>query len=76
MRTLSFLALSVFLFAGAPLSDMGGKEPTVYICTGPKAAVYHKTMRCSGLNRCSGDVVPLSLSKAKEMGRRACKKCY
>lgn len=42
----------------------------VYICTGPKAAVYHRTNHCSGLNRCSGDIVSVSLSKAKGMGRR------
>ena len=51
-------------------------EPTVYVCTGPKATTYHKTNHCSGLNRCSGDIIPVSLSKAKQMGRRPCKKCY
>lgn len=54
------------------------KETTqiVYICTGPKAYVYHSTSDCSGLNRCSASVVTVSLSKAKAMGRRACRKCY
>ena len=50
--------------------------PTVYVCTGPTASTYHKSNRCSGLNRCSGDVIPVSLSKAKQMGRRPCRKCY
>ena len=49
---------------------------TVYVCTGPKATTYHKTNHCSGLNRCNGSVVEVSLSKAKQMGRRPCKKCY
>lgn len=54
------------------------KETTqiVYVCTGPTASTYHKSNRCSGLNRCSGEIVPVSLSKAKQMGRRPCKKCY
>lgn len=51
-------------------------EPIVYVCTGPTASTYHKSNRCSGLNRCSGEIVPVSLSKAKQMGRRPCKKCY
>ena len=51
-------------------------EPTVYVCTGSTASTYHKSNRCSGLNRCSGEIVPVSLSKAKQMGRRPCKKCY
>ena len=51
-------------------------EPIVYICTGSKAYTYHKTNRCRGLNRCSGNVVAVSLSKAKQMDRRPCKLCY
>ena len=54
------------------------KETTqiVYVCTGPKAYTYHKSSDCSGLNNCSGSVISVSLSKAKQMGRRPCKKCY
>lgn len=45
---------------------------TVYICTGPKAKVYHSTSKCRGLNRCSGDIKSISLKEAKK-SRRACK---
>lgn len=48
---------------------------TVYICTGPKAKVYHSTSKCRGLNRCSGDIKSISLKEAKK-SRRACKICY
>mgnify|MGYP003522114312 CR=1 FL=1 len=48
----------------------------VYICTGPKARVYHKTDECRGLDRCSGDVESVSLEQAKGMGRRECRICY
>jgi len=48
----------------------------VYICTGPYASVYHSTPNCSGLNRCSGNIVKVSLKHARAMGRRACSKCY
>lgn len=59
----------------ANCSNVQGGQ-SVYICTGPKAYTYHKSSDCSGLNRCSGSVISVSLSKAKQMGRRPCKKCY
>lgn len=51
------------------------KSDTVYICTGPKAKVYHKYKDCRGLDRCSGDIKEISLEKAKKI-RRPCKICY
>lgn len=71
--------ISLYLVLGNVFTESVSGNSTnsvVYICTGPKAAVYHRTKHCSGLNRCSGDIVSVSLSKAKGMGRRPCKKCY
>lgn len=48
---------------------------TVYICTGPKAKVYHKYKDCRGLRNCSGDIKAVSLEQAKK-SRRACRICY
>ena len=48
----------------------------VYICTGPKAQVFHATSNCSGLSRCSGSIVSLTEAQARAKGRRPCKKCY
>lgn len=48
---------------------------TAYICTGPKAQVYHSTSKCRGLNRCSGEIKAVSFEKVKKT-RRACKICY
>lgn len=83
MQTKFKLAIASILLAAPTLVAFSSKqhvrvqaEPTVYVCTGPTASTYHKTNRCSGLNRCSGDIIPVSLSKAKQMGRRPCKKCY
>jgi len=70
------LLLMVFCL---PLLSMttGVENPSsVYICTGPKAIVYHATNKCRGLNRCSGEIKAINLADAKEMGRRACKICY
>lgn len=48
---------------------------TVYICTGPKAVVYHHTAKCRGLSKCSGQIKKVNLAEIKKT-RRACKICY
>ena len=72
-KYLAIFALTTLLSSNAVNIEGDG---SVYICTGPKAKAYHRTDRCSGLNRCSGDIVSVSLEKAKQMGRTPCKKCY
>lgn len=66
----------LFLFC-LPLMSMNIDTPEkkVYICTGPKAKVYHSTSKCKGLNRCSRKVIAVSYEKIKGK-RRACKTCY
>lgn len=75
----SLIILSLYIFLGTvptgSTSDNSANS-VVYICTGPKAETYHKSKGCRGLNRCSGSIRAISLSKAKGMGRRACKICY
>lgn len=44
----------------------------VYICTGPKAKVYHSTPKCKGLDKCSGTIKKVPKSSTK---RRGCKIC-
>ena len=76
----SVAALVLFFAMGG--ASVSKEKPTrevsqiVYICTGPKAETYHKSKDCRGLNRCSGSIRAISLDKAKEMRRRACKICY
>lgn len=48
----------------------------VYVCTGPKAEVYHSRSNCKGLSRCSGTIKKMTLSEAIANKRRACKLCY
>ena len=68
------LFILVFLLT-FPLLGMETANETVYICTGPKAVVYHKTKDCRGLSKCSDDVVSVSLEKISKT-RRPCKICY
>lgn len=48
----------------------------VYICTGRSSKRYHKTSRCEGLRRCSGEIRAVSVAEAERMGRTPCKICY
>ena len=82
-RLIKSLAVSLALFSltGVSAGTQRGRlhrrvSQKVYVCTGPRARVYHRTASCSGLSRCSGSIVSVSLAKAKSMGRRACRKCY
>jgi hypothetical protein len=48
-------------------------QNNVFVCTGPKSKVYHKARNCKGLRNCSTDLSSVSIARAKNMGRRACK---
>ena len=83
MRTRVKIVLMALIFLVPVTDNKASKsqarfnaDEIVYICTGPKAATYHSSPNCRGLNRCSGDVAKVTLSKAKGMGRRPCKICY
>lgn len=77
---MKFVAIiSLYLVLANVFTESGSGNSTnsvVYICTGPKAETYHRSKGCRGLNKCSGTIKALSISKTKEMGRRACKICY
>lgn len=51
-------------------------DRTVYLCNGPQSHVYHKSTRCSGLNKCSTDVESTDINTAISRQRRACRSCY
>lgn len=72
MKTI-LLSLLISMSAIASTSTGSGG---VYICTGPKATVYHSRSNCRGLNRCSGEIKKVSLQTAQNEGRRPCKICY
>jgi hypothetical protein len=73
MKKLALTLVTFLLFSSFTLEN---SSSTVYICTGPKAKVYHSVSTCRGLNRCSGNVVSVTLAKAEKLGRRECKICW
>lgn len=44
----------------------------VYVCNGPSSKAYHYTPNCKGLQKCSKQVVKVTLEEAKEEGRKLC----
>lgn len=76
------LILLLTLTAGIAVGYISAKDVPaaaeqnyVYICTGPKSAVYHKTNSCRGLKNCSTSVKKVTKEQAEKMGRRPCKIC-
>ena len=71
----SFLSLPFLMCACNDSTLTAANDATVYICTGPKARVYHKYSDCYGLSKCSGSIEKISETKAKK-SRRRCRICY
>jgi len=53
------------------------KTTYVYVCNSYTAYAYHSSQSCRGLNRCTHEIVQVSLSDAMNKYKRtACKICY
>lgn len=66
----------LLLFLVAVMAMAGTMEAqNVYIAPSNSAIAYHKTKNCSYLKN-SVNVTAISTTKAKEMGRHACVRCY
>lgn len=65
---------ALLLFVPTQRSEQKHKETYVYICTG--AYSYHSKNTCSGLKRCKADIKKVTISQAKQLGRKPCQKCY
>ena len=70
------ILLSALLYLTPHVSSSNSEN--VYISKGNSAYAYHMKKSCRALKRCveEGHVITVTLSKAKEMGRRPCKICY
>lgn len=66
------LILGSWLSVTSCATTDAAQEESVYICTGPKAKVYHSTPDCKGLSRCSDTIKKVSKSSTKRKGCRIC----
>lgn len=74
---LAVVVLPCLVSAGMGVVDHHAQaDGKVYVCTGPQSKRYHCTPRCKGLHSCSKQVIAVSLSKARSMGRTPCGWCY
>lgn len=79
MSKLLLLFSVVLLCSMAPAQEqqiVTEQSAKVYICTGNSSKRYHKTSRCKGLRRCSGEIRKVTVDEAKSLGRTPCKICY
>lgn len=76
MKQLIILAMMAMMPAGITTVHNSQAEQMVYICTGGSSKKYHATKQCHGLNSCGGEIKQITLKKAIDMGRTACKICY
>ena len=69
--------LSGWLGSGSPVAA-GRVVPaaTVYVCMSQGSVAYHDSDGCLGLNRCTHTIKTMSEAQARELGKRACRKCY
>ena len=78
MKKLTNRILGLILIVGTVIgmtscaSADAASDKSVYICTGPKAKVYHSTPDCKGLNRCSDTIKKVPKSSPKRKGCRIC----
>jgi Na+-transporting NADH:ubiquinone oxidoreductase subunit NqrB len=76
MKQLIILAMMAMMPAGITTIHNSQAEQMVYICTGGSSKKYHANKNCRGLKNCSGQIRQISVKKAIDMGRTACKICY
>jgi hypothetical protein len=73
------LIITLLLFIPIILVDesitIAQGEDKVLICSGKNSKKYH-SKRCSGLNRCGGDIITSTMSAAIKDGYTPCKICY
>jgi hypothetical protein len=79
----AILLVSFSNFAGAPPLNHRNSHPAafkketyVYICNSNGAYAYHSSKTCRGLNRCTHEILKVTLADAvKVYKRKPCKIC-
>ena len=70
----------VFTYGSFPLSTTRPNSTpvvdSVYLCFSGSAYAYHRTLHCTGLNRCTHEIGKVSSADAvKKYGRKPCGYC-
>ncbi|HTF06245.1 MAG TPA: hypothetical protein VK826_19575 [Bacteroidia bacterium] len=60
-----------------PVGKLQTTEVYVYICNSEGSVAYHNKTNCKGLQKCTHEVLTVTLADAQgKYSRRACKLCY
>ena len=65
------IVLTVML-VGAMAYSSNMTTTYVYVCNGPSSKAYHYSPNCKGLQKCSKQIVKITLDEAKKKGRKLC----
>lgn len=66
--------ISGIMSVDAKYYDASASE--VYVCTGKYAKKYHNDYECKGLQKCSAEIITLTVEEAEKRGYTKCKICY
>lgn len=58
--------VSIGILGAVVLMSMISDETYVYICDSSSTTSYHYNKDCHGLNRCTHDILKVTLAKAKD----------
>lgn len=67
MKTILIALLTLALLSG---------ETKVYICDSPGSVAYHAYRKCRGLQKCSHQILEVTVKDAISKNLRPCKICY
>lgn len=70
MKTLIFI-LSIII-----LSFVKSSDSKVYVCNSNTSIAYHHNFNCRGLQKCTHQIIIVTVENAQKMGKRQCKLCY
>ena len=51
-------------------------DTSVYFCDSSTSVAYHASENCKGLNKCTHNIIRITVNDAIGRGKRACKICY
>lgn len=54
----TFILVSLLILITCCMNQQ--KNSKIYICTGKYATKYHRSLNCSGLNRCQSQVIAIN----------------
>lgn len=74
----------LFLLALVSLTSCGSRHKqekheadpdSMYVCSSARAKRYHSVSDCKGLQRCSGEILEMTIEEAEDEDKSPCRMC-